>query len=129
MGIYALSGSGNRCFEWGLKMREQKELKVKLLVALGNTYLGPIDLTIWTHHKPEHMTSPVLDDALRIPPGMRTKEPRVLYSMRQRKILRPDREYDEQKVSDGDILLLTDSADKESIPALAQRIMEIETGS
>ena len=55
----------------------------------------PIDLTISTHHKPEHMTSPVLNDALRRPPGMRMKEPRVLH-MRQRKILRPDREDDEK---------------------------------
>ncbi len=105
-------------------MPAQIPIKVKLFVMLGSGHLGPIDLTIWEHHKPQMMTALDMDDPLAIPPEMRTRTQRFLYSMRKRTKLEPSDSYHDQGVTNGDILVLTDLRDDDKLFAISHALAD-----
>ena len=105
-------------------MPKEIPIKVKLLVVLGSGHLGPINLTIWEHHTPQMMTGFDMDDPLGIPPEMRTRTQRLLFSMRKRRRLQPRDDYGDQGVRDGDILVLTDVRDDERLYAISQALAD-----
>ena len=105
-------------------MPEQIPIKVKLFVVLGNGHLGPIDLTIWEHHTPETMTAFEMDDPLAIPPEMRTRTQRFLYSVRRHTKLEARDGYGHQGVFNGDILVLTDLNDEEGLFAVSHTLAD-----
>ncbi|MEN6427362.1 MAG: toll/interleukin-1 receptor domain-containing protein, partial [Phycisphaerales bacterium] len=86
----------------------ETKIKTSLLIVLGDGYTGPIELTVYSHHKPETLVSPTMDDPFELPAAMRTKDKRRIYWVRGGRFLEDSKTYGEEGIREGDMLILTD---------------------
>ena len=104
----------------------EAKLETQLLIVLGDGYIGPINLGIYAHHKPETLVSPMMDDVFELPASMRTHDRRRVYLVRGKRFLEDSKTYGEQGVQEGDTLILTDATDPNILVLLAETIPKLK---
>lgn len=99
-----------------------RKLDTLLFVALGDGWLGPIQMGLYSYHKPEILVSHHMNDHLELPQSMRTTGPRKLFWKEGNCFLQDNMSYGEQGVGTGHTLMLTDKVDSGVASALVETI-------
>jgi len=96
--------------------------KANLYFFLGNNKAGPSSTTFYSHHKPEVVLNPKLDEAFNLPPSMRSEVARSIFWKEGGYFLKPSLTYKQQGVHEGHTLLITDNNNSEIVSLISQTL-------
>jgi hypothetical protein len=104
-----------------------RKLELNLYMLLGGenaAIIGPIKLGAYLHHLPATLTSQNMNEPFQIPHELRTGLPRRVYWVEGERFLDDNLTYQEQQLTDGDTIVLTDVVDELILLAAGMQMAE-----